>query len=121
MIVCRNDDTETYQHAEPLYLRSMSNILYEFGVGRASEMDVAAELITALFHRDSTCTKYSGEDIARAIKKVGSGSEYDVHKSAEGWETRGNPQTARSSGIIRFDYAKRMLVVQDYAYSVESS
>jgi hypothetical protein len=120
MAVCHNDETETYQHAGPLYLRSMSNVLYEFSVGRASEMDVAAELITALFHRDCTCTKYSGEDIAR-VKKVGSGSEYDVQKSAQGWATRGNSQTARSSGIVRFDYAKRMLVVQDYVYSVESS
>ncbi|KAG7368737.1 hypothetical protein IV203_031480 [Nitzschia inconspicua] len=100
--------------AEPLYLRSMANVLYDFASGNSTEMEVASELITALFHRDFECAKYWTEEPAQVTTQEAEGV-YRVEKAAESSSDCGGTATKTvSSAVILFDHSNRMVIVQDY-------
>jgi hypothetical protein len=113
------DSERTAAVAEPLYLRSMANVLYDFANQHVSEAEVATELITALFHRDFESGKYWAEETAQ-VAAVQDG-EYVVHKAAESSSILGG-STSRtvSSANIKIDYVKRKITVVDYyhGYSI---
>jgi hypothetical protein len=106
---------------QQLYIRSMSNILYDLGTGRATEMEVAEALITALFHRDYVSSKYWKEESASVTEKEGVKHRYTARKGAEGWEVRGIPRRTMSTAEIHFDHSKRVVRVNDYQHSFEDA
>jgi hypothetical protein len=99
--------------AEPLYLRSMSNVLYDFANHNVSEAEVATALITALFHRDFEYGKYWTEETTQ-VSAVQDG-EYIVQKAATSLSTCiASTVRTLSSAHVKFDYTKRMITVVDY-------
>jgi hypothetical protein len=101
---------------EPLYIRSMSNVLYDFANQTVSEVEVAAELITALFHRDFDYGRFWTEEIAQVTTVQG--GEYIVQKTAESSSICGGSNNrAVSSAQVKFDYTKRTITVVDYYHT----
>ena len=111
---------DVFGKEEPLYIRSMSNILYSLGTGEQREKEVAEALITALFHRDYDSGKYWTEQDAKVVEKEGGESRYAVEKAAEGREARGIPRRTMSTAEVHFDHSKRIVRVRDYLHSVEA-
>jgi hypothetical protein len=102
---------------EQLYLRSMANVLYDFASGNSNEVEVATELITALFHRDFECSKYWTEEPAEVTTTAN--GEYQVEKAAESSSDRGGSSTRTiSSACIKFHHSSRMVIVQDYHHGI---
>lgn len=102
-----------------LYLRSMSNVLYEFGTGSVDESKVAADLMTALFQRDFDQCKFWSVEEAVVVDK--GDHEYKVHKVARGCATgQKQPHLATAQGSVRFSHCQREVRVEDYSYTVES-
>ncbi|KAL3910191.1 MAG: hypothetical protein SGILL_007790 [Bacillariaceae sp.] len=107
---------------EALYIRSMSNLLYDFGNEQAAEKDVAEALITALFRRDYERGKFSNEQETQVIEKDGMKHWYTVRKAAESSEEiRGMPRRTLFSAEIEFDHSKRVVKVKEYQRSVEDT
>jgi hypothetical protein len=114
----RNTDQDA-KCVKSLYLRSMSNILYDFGIGKASEMEVSSHLITALFYRDNDLSRYWGEEEAQIVKMDEKSNVYKARKMAKGWAANGKLRSGTSSGRIAFLHSRREIRVIGYGYSVE--
>jgi hypothetical protein len=119
--------SESSKPVRALYLRSMSNTLYEFGVGAVEEKDVAADIITALFLRDFDQSKNWNAEDAVVVDK--GDNEYAVHKVARGWDHKvaqgwatleRQPCLATVKGCVRFYHDQNEVRVQEYDSAIEN-